>query len=163
MMMKKKFGTEKVRGAFDLLHVYAGDKQFKIKVLLIETKGVDKTDIFNWSIFVGNNFYYIINHLNMNHVAIYKKKYILAEWPTVISTICFGYILEKKSKKLWIPKMKLSRINNVCFTRKVLANFEKVTGFLNPFFHLSEKVYILILALHKMFSLSCYLIVWRWL
>lgn len=47
MMMKKKFGTEKVRGAFDLLQVYAGDKQFKIKVLLIETKGVDKTDIFN--------------------------------------------------------------------------------------------------------------------
>ena len=73
MMMKKKLWTEKVRGAFDLLQVYAGDKQFKIKVLLIETKGVDKTDIFNWSIFVGNNFYYIINHLNMNHVAIYKK------------------------------------------------------------------------------------------
>lgn len=47
MMMKKKFGTERVGGVFNLLQVYAGDKQFKIKVLLIETKGVDKTDIFN--------------------------------------------------------------------------------------------------------------------
>ena len=55
--------------------------------------------------------------------------------------------------------MKLSRINKVRFIRKVLADFEKVAGFLNPFVRLSQKV----LTLHKMVSLSCYLIVWRWL
>lgn len=98
MMMKKKFGTERVGGVFNLLQVYAGDKQFKIKVLLIETKGVDKTDIFNWSIFAGNNFYYIINYLNMNHIAIYKKKYLGRVTYRFIDNLLRLHLREKKVK-----------------------------------------------------------------
>ena len=94
----------------------------------------------------------------MNHIAIYKKISWQSDLPFYRQ---FASVTSKrkKSKKLWIPKMKLSRINKVRFIRKVLADFEKVAGFLNPLVRLSQKV----LTLHKMVSLSCYLIVWRWL
>ena len=87
----------------------------------------------NLSIFIVNNFYYVINCL-INRFAIYRAKCLSIVTLKVLPTICFRYNSEDISSKFPIPKIKLNRIDmNASSIIKCSEDFEKMTGFHKSF------------------------------
>ena len=64
----------------------------------------------NLCIFMVNNFYCVINCLNMNRVKIYRAKYLDIVTLKVLPTSFSRYNSEDKTPKFPISKMKLSRM-----------------------------------------------------
>ena len=105
----------------------------------------------NLCIFMVNNFYCVINCLNMNRVKIYRAKYLDIVTLKVLTTSFSRYNSEGKTPKFPISKMKLSRMwVSLC---KMFGGFRgKWQVFQNLFVQLSWKVYTFISVLRKNFS-----------
>ena len=74
----------------------------------------------NLSIFIVNDFYCVINCLNMNSVTICRAKL------KFLTTSCFRYNSEEKTKSFPFPKIKLNRIVSLCkFYNKMFRRFSK--------------------------------------
>ena len=63
------------------------------------------------SIFIVNDFYCVINCLNMNRVTICRAHCLDIMTLKIFLASCFHYNSEEKSKKLPNPKMKLNKID----------------------------------------------------
>ena len=88
----------------------------------------------NLSLFVINNFYGVINCLNMNRVTICRAKCLDIKVPLkVLLTSCFCYNSKEKKNKISESKNKIkqSRYEFPCASSltKCLKDLEKVTGF----------------------------------
>ena len=83
-----------------------------LKVSIHVIKEVELTkDRHLLSTFKINNFYYVINYLNINRVTIYRAKHLGIVVLKVLPTTYFHYNSEEISLKLPIFKMKLNRID----------------------------------------------------
>ena len=117
----------------------------------------------NLSIFIVNNFYCVMNCLNINRVRFYKTKFIDIVTLKVLPTSCSRYNSEEKSIKFPNPKMKLQKTYEFPCASSIiryLEHIEKMTSFLKYCRIFISKFYTFISILHKMFLLSHCLIVW---
>ena len=113
----------------------------------------------NLSILIVNNFYCVINYLNINHIRIYREKWLVLANLSFIVRLCSL----KQSCFLKLNSAGQRQVSPYKLYNKILDDLEKWKTVKNLFIHLSRNVYTLISVLHKMFLLPYYLMVWWWL
>ena len=85
---------------------------FFLKASIHVIKEVELTkDWYLLSTFKVNNFYYVIDYLNINRFTIYRAKRLGIVILKALPTTYFCYNSEEISLKFPIPKMKLNRID----------------------------------------------------
>ena len=97
----------------------------------------------NLSIFIVNNFYYVIICLNINRVTIYRAKCFSILALKVLPTTCFRYNSKEISSKFrirkWSFKQNRYEFPSANFMIKCLEDSEKMAGVHKSFFPFFSK------------------------
>ena len=118
---------------------------FHINSFLVESRmlNLHRIDISNSSIFIGNNFQYVINCLNIKRITICRGKSFGIVTLKILPKTCFRYNSEEKGTKLLIWRVKLKWINT-SFTVQIQRISTKWQVLKNLLVYLSRKVYAFI-------------------
>ena len=119
---------------------------------------IDRNDIFNWSIFAVNNFYWVIICLSVNRATIYKTKYLGIIAFKVFLRSCFSFNSEENGTKFlifWFYGFPCVSSIIKCFN-----DFENITDFYFFFSIYLENFTHFFSIINKMLPLYQCLMVW---